>query len=298
MEIQQLRYFLEAAKDRNITKAARRLHIAQPALSQSIKRLEEELGTELFTRSGRHIFLNDAGKLMVKEITPLLSSLYGLPARIAEAAGVMNRTVKVSVLSASRLVTDIIIAYKELHPEINFLFRQEQTGASDDSDWDVRISTGISGKLAEGEAAALDEEIFLAVPKIWDHIENGSDSVSLYDFGQSPFISFSGAVPFSRLCEEFCHMADISPEIIFKSDNPASVRDLIGAGLGVAFWPAYSWGKLTSDKVRLLHISEPVCRRTIILSKSRSVMPGSPQDDFYRFILEYAAVISSLGRYE
>ena len=87
-------------------------------------------------------------------------------------------------------------------------------------------------------------------------------------------------------------MADISPEIIFKSDNPASVRDLIGAGLGVAFWPAYSWGRLTSDKVRLLHINDIVCRRTIVLSKNPYITIGSPQDDFYRFILEYTGTIS------
>ena len=292
MEIQQLRYFLEVAKDCNITNAARRLHIAQPALSQSIKRLENEVGSELFSRRGRHILLNDAGKIMVKEITPLLSALDSIPAKIAEAAGVMNRTVKISVLSASRLVTDIIIAYKELHPDINFLFRQEKTGSTNASDWDVRISTGLPGKLSEGETAALDEEIFLAVPKIWEHIESSSTGVNLCDFGKSPFISFSGAVPFSRLCEEFCHMADISPEIIFKSDNPASVRDLIGAGLGVAFWPAYSWGRLTSDKVRLLHINDIVCRRTIVLSKNPDITIGSPQDDFYRFILEYTATIS------
>lgn len=292
MEIQQLRYFLEVAKDCNITNAARRLHIAQPALSQSIKRLENEVGSELFSRRGRHIFLNDAGKIMVKEITPLLSALDSIPAKIAEAAGVMNRTVKVSVMSASRLVTDIIIAYKELHPDVNFLFRQEQTDSVSGSDWDVRISTGVPGKLAEGEVAALNEEIFLAVPNVWDHIERNSRSVNLRDFGESPFISFSGALPFSRLCENFCRMADISPEIIFKSDNPASVRDLIGAGLGVAFWPAYSWGRLTSDKVRLLHINDIVCRRTIVLSKNPDIVPGSPQDDFYRFILEYTSSMS------
>lgn len=287
MEIQQLRYFLEVSKDCNMTKAAKRLHIAQPALSQSIKRLEREIGTELFTRLGRHIFLNDAGKYLLKEITPLLSTIDSLPARLLEVADVMNKTVKINVRSASRLVTDIIIAYKELHPDMNFVFLQDQTAADRDTAWDVRISTDLPGKLSHGETAALDEEIFLAVPKMWKHIQDDTDSVNLVDFGQSPFISFTGAMPFSRLCEDFCRMAGISPEIIFKSNNPASVRDLIGAGLGVAFWPAYSWGKLTSEKVRLLHIDDPVCRRTIILSKSKNMIPGSPQEDFYDFTLKY-----------
>ncbi len=289
MELQQLRYFLEVSKDCNITSAAERLHIAQPALSQSIKRLENDLGVELFTRRGRHIYLNAAGSALVREATPLLRSIDNLPAKLMDIAGVMNRTVKINVLSASRLITDIIIAYKEINPDVNFLFQQEQN----DSDWDVRISTGIHNHLTEGEVAALDEEIFLAVPKVWSHISE--DSVKLSNFGKSPFISFAGAVPFKTLCDSFCQMAGISPEIIFKSDNPASVRDLIGAGLGVAFWPAYSWGSLTSDKVRLLHISEPVCRRTIILTKNQNLIPGSPQDDFYRFIIEYINLLKFTG---
>ena len=287
MEFQQLKYFLEVAKDCNITRAAQRLHIAQPALSQSIKRLEGELGTELFIRRGRHILLNDAGKVLVREASPLLRALDRLPYTIAEATGIMNRTIKINVLSASRLITDIIIAYKELHPEVNFLMQQDAGG----SDWDVRITTGMHDHLAKEGVAALDEEIFLAVPKIWKHIEG--DSVILRDFGESPFISFTGAVPFSQLCDGFCRMAGIFPEIVFKSDNPASVRDLIGAGVGVAFWPAYSWGRLTSDKVRLLHISQPVCRRTIVLTRRSELIAGSPQEDFYRFILDY---ISSLIR--
>lgn len=294
MELQQLRYFLEVAKDCNITCAAERLHIAQPALSQSIKRLERELGVELFTRKGRHIYLNSAGSALADEAAPLLRSLDQLPAKLMDIAGVMNRTIKINVLSASRLITDIIIAYKEINPDVHFLFQQEKTDKAD-SDWDVRISTGIGSHLTEGEVAALDEEIFLAVPKLWSHISE--DSVKLSDFGKSPFISFGGALPFKTLCDSFCQMAGISPEIIFRSDNPASVRDLIGAGLGVAFWPAYSWGALTSDKVRLLHIGEPVCRRTIILTKNPNLAAGSPQDDFYRFIIEYINLLKFSGKH-
>ena len=71
MEIQQFRYFLAAARYENLTKAAEDLHIAQPALSQSIKRLETELGVSLFDRKNHRIELNEQGKLLKKRLVPL-----------------------------------------------------------------------------------------------------------------------------------------------------------------------------------------------------------------------------------
>ena len=64
MELLQLRYFLVAAKYEHMTKAAEVLRIAQPALSQSIKRLEQELGVPLFDREKRNFGLNDAGRFL------------------------------------------------------------------------------------------------------------------------------------------------------------------------------------------------------------------------------------------
>ena len=62
MELLQLRYFVAAAREENVTRAAQKLHIAQPALSQSIARLEEEMGVRLFDRIGKRIRLNAAGR--------------------------------------------------------------------------------------------------------------------------------------------------------------------------------------------------------------------------------------------
>ena len=75
MEIQQFRYFLAAARYENLTKAAEDLHIAQPALSQSIKRLETELGVSLFDRKNHRIELNEQGKLLKKRLIPILESI-------------------------------------------------------------------------------------------------------------------------------------------------------------------------------------------------------------------------------
>ena len=73
MELLQFRYFLTAAKYQHITKAAEELNIAQPALSQAIKRLEDELGTQLFDRKHNRIILNAYGELLVKRLIPIMS---------------------------------------------------------------------------------------------------------------------------------------------------------------------------------------------------------------------------------
>lgn len=79
MEIQQLRYFLVAARYQHVTKAAEEIHIAQPALSQIIKRLESEVGTSLFEKNGRNITLTPEGKILQEEALKILKTIDELP---------------------------------------------------------------------------------------------------------------------------------------------------------------------------------------------------------------------------
>lgn len=78
MDIQQLKYFLDVAQTEHMTKSAKRLNIAQPALSRSVSRLEHELGVSLFDREGRGLQLTDEGRLLQRKLTPLLNELDSL----------------------------------------------------------------------------------------------------------------------------------------------------------------------------------------------------------------------------
>ena len=113
MEIQQFRYFLTAARYENLTKAAEDLHIAQPALSQSIKRLETELGVSLFDRKNHRIELNEQGKLLKKRLIPILESIDNLKDELWESVYSSERTIYLNFLSASNLITNSIISYRE-----------------------------------------------------------------------------------------------------------------------------------------------------------------------------------------
>lgn len=75
MELTQLRYFMEVAESQHMTRSAEKLHVAQPALSRTIKRLEEELSVPLFAARGRNIVLTEYGRYLKEKLAPALSSL-------------------------------------------------------------------------------------------------------------------------------------------------------------------------------------------------------------------------------
>lgn len=86
MELFQLKYFLTVAQFEHVTKAAESLHVAQPAVSQAIRHLEEELDVSLFDRENHHIALNSNGKYLQNRLLPIMSALDSLPEDLKEAS--------------------------------------------------------------------------------------------------------------------------------------------------------------------------------------------------------------------
>lgn len=113
MELLQLQYFYEVAKRQHMTKAAERLHISQPSLTQSIHRLERELNVPLFRSSGRNIVLTEYGTYLKNRLEPILQALAQLPEELEEMAQISQNHICVNVLAASELVTRALIAYKK-----------------------------------------------------------------------------------------------------------------------------------------------------------------------------------------
>jgi len=283
MELQQLQYFLVAAKYEHITKAANSLHIAQPALSQSIKRLEAELGVKLFDRKKGGITLSAAGKLLVEELKPIMKSLDSLPQKLSDTAKKQHQTIHLNVLAASILVTNCIIAYKEKNPEVNFQFVQSQSTM----DYDLCITATLPRRNPAANQILLEENFFLAVPASSPYAEY--DEIELKEVAGEGFIFMSDTRPIRSICDQFCLEAGFTPDIVFESMNFESVRSLISAGLGVGFWPEYSWENAEPSKnVVLLPIKYPECKRDIIITYNKQFSESPVVEDFYEFLIDFA----------
>lgn len=284
MELLQLRYFVVTAKEQNMTRAAELLHIAQPALSQSVKRLEEEMGVRLFDRVGKRIRLNDAGRELLRTAEPMLATLSAMPETLQAIAAEEAQTISLNVLVASRIATRLMIDYKAEHPESNFKMDRN----ADSLDWDLRISA-VAGqgtvRLAAGTQKLMEEEIYLAVPAASRFADK--KEITLQEVSDEPFLTFPVNMPYHNLCNRMWDESGISPRVSLESDNPQSLKDLLAAGMGVAFWPQFSWGEADESEIHLLHLIKPKASRIVTVTQNPKRRISKAAEDFFRFSIAY-----------
>lgn len=282
MEITQIEYFLEVAQSQHITQSAERLHIAQPALSQAIKRLESELGVPLFEKKGRNIVLTQYGKYLQSQLAPIMDRLHSLPLTLQKMADQHNETIHLNVMAASTIITDAIIEYKSKHSNINFQFVQSEQGDMPD----IEITTKMFYKINEENSEhqfIVPEKIFLAVPVS----AYKKKAITLSEVAGESFISLMGSKQFRYICDRFCHKAGIKPNIVFESDSPSAVKNMIAANLGIGFWPEFTWGDVENDNIKLLEISSPKCSRDILFTCNPSRFANENVRDFFFYLRDF-----------
>lgn len=285
MELLQLKYFLAVAESEHMTNTAKQLHIAQPALTQSIHRLEQELGVSLFERAGRGIRLSPAGAYVRDRVKPAMETLENVARDVQLFQQGERGVVRVGVHAASGVAIDGIAAYSELNPHVSFEITQDERERHRDVIVTTITPRGSSTVENAVEKTPFSERIGIAVPA-------GStlgDTASLADFASERFIALAGSRRFREVCDTFCARRAFTPHIAFESDNPLVVKKMIGLGLGVGFWPDHSWGDLDPKSCRLVHLQETEFTRDVIVAKTSRCTPDSEAQRFYEFLLDYVA---------
>lgn len=285
MELLQLKYFLAVAESEHMTNTAKQLHIAQPALTQSIHRLEQELGVSLFERAGRGIRLSPAGAYVRDRVKPAMETLEDVARDVQLFQQGEQGVVRVGVHAASGVAIDGIAAYSELNPHVSFDVTQDERERHRDVIVTTITPRGSSTVENAVEKTPFSERIGIVVPAS----SALGDTASLADFANERFIALAGSRRFREVCDTFCARRAFTPHIAFESDNPLVVKKMIGLGLGVGFWPDHSWGDLDPKSCRLVHLQEPEFTRDVIVAKTSRCTPDSETQRFYDFLLDYVA---------
>ena len=282
MDIQKLKYFYTTAQLEHITRASEILHISQPSLTQAIQSLEFELGISLFERQGRRIVLTQFGKYLKERLDTLLPQFDNIPNEIEQLKSCVNKTVKLNILAASSFVINKIMSYKKKNPDVIFDFEQNEQKY----DCDIVITTnGLNSDNSKNyvKRCIREEKIYLAVPK--NSIYASYSSIDLTTVKDESFIMLSNTRLFGVICNKYCSIAGFLPKILFESDSPAAVQNIISMGAGIAFWPEYSWGKINNKNVTLIPISYPVCQRDLIIELHNRLPKSTYAEDFYKYLL-------------
>ena len=291
MELTQLKYFYAVAENLHVTKTAEQLHIAQPALTQSVRRLEHELGYPLFAAKGRNIVLTEYGKYLKEQLAPILERLDMLPHELETLAAMERETIHINVSAASTVVTECIIQYRRQNRNVNFKVVQSDSAGMP---YDIDISTELRHKGENSSTCIFTERIFLAVPAVGKYA--GRRVIRLSEVSDEEFISLADVKNLRTICDKFCREAGFSPRIVFESDNQNAVKNLIAAGAGVGFWPEYTWGAMDSPDVNLIGIIDPECKRDIVITCNENKEDTYEVRRFYDFITDYFEKLFQMSR--
>ncbi|UFJ39290.1 LysR family transcriptional regulator [Brevibacillus humidisoli] len=260
MELLQLHYFRTVAKHEHMTRAAQELRIAQPALSKTISRLEEDLGVPLFDRQGRQIRLNTYGKAFLDKVNAALNLLEEGRREVVDLAGMDHGSIHLAAPTLDRL-TEPLGAFVSRYPDVNIRITQapteEMTRLIDSGEVDFCFSAmPLEGQWIRS-ASVLREDVYLAVSA--GHRLAGRQSVSLKEITDEPFIGYKEEFVFQRMNDAFFREAGIAPKFICRVDEPSAVAKLVQAGLGIAL--IGSCGRDPKSELTTIPIEYPVCKR-------------------------------------
>jgi DNA-binding transcriptional LysR family regulator len=245
MELRHLRYFVAVAEELHFARAAARLHIAQPPLSQQIKSLETELGVQLFDRSQRRVRLTAAGAAFLIEARRTLASAE----RAADAArraarGEIGRLAIGYVASvAYELLPAIVRAYRRRAPDVTLALEEmssaEQSRALAAGSLDLgfvrrppAIEPGLIGTVVRREP------IVLALPR--GHALATLRVIRLGDLRQEAFVVFPARPrpSWADVAIDLCRRAGFEPAVAQEAIEMTSALSLVAAGIGVTLVPS------------------------------------------------------------
>ena len=274
MELYQLRYFLEAAKQQNFTRAAERLNLAQAALSEQMRKLEAELGTSLFHRGRRETRLTAAGDTLVGHAEGLLSRADAAIKAVQDLAGLRGGRLLIGTIpSASAcLLPSVIGVFRKKYPLVELALLE---GTSEQiAQWvqSGRVELGIV--QLPTAASGFDEQILLNEPFIAlvskSHPVAKQRRIGLSKFSQESFILYKGRARDTAL--NACRKAGFE-----------TIRALVAAGLGVAILPELAGRLAGSQCVALRLQGDSVERQVALLSRAGQKL--SPSASVFREIL-------------
>lgn len=193
--------------------------------------------------------------------------------------------ISLCVKAASKLIPDILQTFSKRCPGTRFSISQSPAPSDNNYRFDFTIDASLSPSTAPDGCTLLQEDILLALP-VGHRFASGED-VELAELKEEPFISLQKGMGLSDIVNYYCRLSGFVPNIVFESDSPATMRNLIHLGLGIAFIPKQTWPDLSDHSIRLLPIRNISCKRYINLHWSKKRHLTQTALEFRDYLIDY-----------
>lgn len=244
MEFLQLRYFADAAQTENFSQTAIKFSVPASAVSQSIRRLETELGAELFERKKNKVVLNEDGKNFYRVVRQMDALLSDAKKQLNDSTSPSSGEIRMQIFCNRRIVSDAIRAFHEACPGTTFILNH---GFPSDEEFDLIISSDETLKERYACHPLLTEQIAVAFPK--NHPLTQRSEITIHDLASEHFVTMYHHGNLYHLTQRLCAQAGFTPQISVECDDPYYLRKYIEMGLGIGFVPLFSWQGQFSDAI-------------------------------------------------
>lgn len=290
MDLLQLKYFNLLAENQHLTRTAEQLKISSPSLSATIKRLENELGVQLFDRKGRNIFLNNYGEILltyVKEIFILLENAQ------KELEDIKNTgEMKISVATTSPLIWhDLFMAFVKKYPNVNLnhsvlrLNGLYDSNISNKFDFIITAHNDLSSNpLWVSEILNMNDKPFLAV---WQgHKFSSKKEISFIEAREEKFIALPKGFSGRKLFDDLCMLGGFEPKIVIECDY--SLRStLLKNKYGIVFTTESVKAAESLGDAVFIEITEPKYVRTQSIFWKKDRYLNTTNSNFLNFAIDF-----------
>jgi DNA-binding transcriptional LysR family regulator len=262
MDVRHLTYFIEVARHRSFTKAARSLHITQPSISKMIKILEDELGTTLFYRSAKQIELTDAGKAVLHQSQQIVTSFQNLTSELADVINLKKGSLVIGLppMIGARFFPKVIADFTKLYPQISLSLIEVGSKKVEDGIEDGTLDIGMV-------ALPVNENTFEMFPFVKeplmlivhpDHELAQQSNIELSQLKNESFILFREDFSLHNRIVNRCIQSGFDPKIICESSQWDFISEMVAINLGIALLPRTICNELDPTRIKTLSLAEPM----------------------------------------
>ena len=306
MELRQLEYFVAVAEEASFTRAASRVHVAQPGVSAQVRRLESELGQQLLDRSGRSVRLTEVGSAVLPFARAALDAVANARLAVDDLAGLVRGQVTVGMVSGCALpaLAELLAGFHDRHPGVAIALVEDNSDRLVERLRDGRLDLALIGWAEQTPAdidsvVLVDEELVAVVAPghplagtgagagAGAGARAGAGAITIRQLRDLPLVSLPRGTGVRAALDAACAAAGFTPRIVFEASALPMVVELAGRGLGLAVVPAS-----IPNGPGILRITDPQLRSRLELA-----WPSAPSaNPAARALIEQARALGPPGR--
>lgn len=288
---------MKLADEQHYTRAAEKLCITQPSLSNAIMQLEKELGIRLFEKDGRRIQLTELGRQFYKCVETSLATLdNGIETLKLASKG--NGVVRLGILRVLGVsfIPDMIAEFQRAYPENKVVFTidsnvsQKLLHGLEENTYDIVFATPPRHRSVFDTLPVAKQDLVMIVPK--DHPLSDRYNIDLRDTLQYPYVHFKKHSGMRIVIDQLFEAIDAEPNTVYEIDEDQVVAGMVSSGFGIAIVPYMDM--LHRLDVKILQISYPAWDRRFYMITNKNNWLSPPVYNFRQFVAEKSSELPSI----